>query len=77
MSFAVLYIRIQPNRVLHILNKILIVFLACQAIEETLIVILKCKPIEASFRVDVVGQCLDLRVLWWSTVCLQSSIQDT
>ena len=63
MSFAVLYIRIQPNRVLHILNKILIVFLACQAIEETLIVILKCKPIEASFRVDVVGQCLDLRVL--------------
>jgi hypothetical protein len=67
MSFAVLYIRIQPNRMLQTLNKVLIVFLACQGIEETLIVILKCKPIIASYRLDVVGKCLDLRVLWWST----------
>lgn len=68
MSFAVLYIRIQPNHILNVLNKILIAFLVCQAIEETLVVILKCKPIEASYKVDVVGECLDLRVLWWSTV---------
>lgn len=68
MSFAVLYIRIQPKRILQILNKVLIVFLACQGIEETLIVILKCKPIIASYRLDIVGKCLDLRVLWWSTV---------
>lgn len=70
MSFAVLYIRINPQRQLVLLNKCIMAFLACQAIEEVFVVVFKCTPIEASFKVDVVGKCLDLHVLWWSTVSL-------
>ncbi|RKL18757.1 hypothetical protein BFJ68_g3780 [Fusarium oxysporum] len=68
-SFAVLYLRINPQPVLRILNKCLIVFLAMQAIEEALIVILQCRPVMAAYVVPrpAHAKCLDLRVLWWCT----------
>ncbi|KAF5719766.1 transcriptional regulatory [Fusarium mundagurra] len=68
-SFAVLYLRINPQPILRILNKCLIVFLAMQAIEEALIVIFQCRPVMAAYIVPrpANAKCLDLRVLWWCT----------
>ncbi|CAM1501886.1 Fc.00g038700.m01.CDS01 [Cosmosporella sp. VM-42] len=66
-SFAVLYLRIQPEKKLRIANKILMVFLACQAIEEALLVIFKCTPVRASWVVGIEAKCVDIRVLWWTT----------
>ncbi|KAF5687363.1 transcriptional regulatory [Fusarium denticulatum] len=68
-SFAVLYLRINPQPVLRILNKCLLVFLAMQAIEEALIVIFQCRPVMAAYVVPrpAHAKCLDLRVLWWCT----------
>ncbi|KAL0933595.1 uncharacterized protein CTRU02_210394 [Colletotrichum truncatum] len=65
MSFAVLYIRMLPDRRLIIINKVIIVFLCCQAIEESLIPIFQCQPIAKAWAPGMAGQCLDLPVLWW------------
>ncbi|KAH7175649.1 hypothetical protein EDB81DRAFT_939779 [Dactylonectria macrodidyma] len=74
-SFAVLYLRIQPNRKLRIANKCLVVFLFAQAIEETCVVVFKCNPISASWNLEqlATAKCLDLRVLWWSTFIFNMS----
>ncbi|KAM5361220.1 hypothetical protein ACJZ2D_013236 [Fusarium nematophilum] len=73
-SFAVLYLRINPQPALRIANKCLIVFLACQAIEEACIVIFQCRPIIAAYKLGVEGaKCLDLHVLWWSTFVFNMS----
>ncbi|KXH33489.1 hypothetical protein CSAL01_11509 [Colletotrichum salicis] len=66
MSFAVLYIRMLPDRRLVMMNKAIILFLCCQAIEESLIPIFQCKPIAKAWTVGMEGSCLDLPVLWWS-----------
>lgn len=70
-----LYLRINPQPVLRILNKCLIVFLAMQAIEEALIVILQCRPVMAAYVVPrpAHAKCIDLRVLWWCTVSRQKT----
>ncbi|KAK1659133.1 hypothetical protein BDP55DRAFT_720060 [Colletotrichum godetiae] len=66
MSFAVLYIRMLPDRRLVMMNKAIILFLCCQAIEESLIPIFQCNPIAKAWTVGMEGSCLDLPVLWWS-----------
>ncbi|CAI0646610.1 unnamed protein product [Colletotrichum noveboracense] len=65
MSFAVLYIRMLPERRLIIVNKTIVVFLCCQAIEESMIPIFQCHPIAKAWIPSTVGTCLDLPVLWW------------
>ncbi|KAL3302578.1 integral membrane protein [Colletotrichum asianum] len=65
MSFAVLYIRMLPERRLIIVNKTIVVFLCCQAIEESMIPIFQCHPIAKAWIPSMVGTCLDLPVLWW------------
>ncbi|KAG9251428.1 uncharacterized protein F5Z01DRAFT_692182 [Emericellopsis atlantica] len=67
ITFAILYIRVLPQRFLQLLNKFLIAFLIAQATEESLIAILHCRPIEAAFKLGVHGKCLNMNVLWWST----------
>ncbi|CAK7219820.1 hypothetical protein SBRCBS47491_003980 [Sporothrix bragantina] len=66
-SFAVLYLRILQGRRLAMLNKFLIVFLLCQAIEETLVVVLQCRPIAKAWDVTIDGHCIRLVPLWWCT----------
>ncbi|KAK1480249.1 hypothetical protein CTAM01_14458 [Colletotrichum tamarilloi] len=66
MSFAVLYIRMLPDRRLVVMNRAIILFLCGQAIEESLIPIFQCKPIAKAWTVGMEGTCLDLPVLWWS-----------
>ncbi|KAL0766737.1 hypothetical protein CaCOL14_010308 [Colletotrichum acutatum] len=66
MSFAVLYIRMLPDRRLVVMNRAIIILLCCQAIEESLIPIFQCKPIAKAWTVGLEGSCLDLPVLWWS-----------
>lgn len=75
-SFAVLYLRIQPNRTLRIANKCLIIFLFAQAIEETCVVVFNCRPVSASWNLEQLktAKCLDIHVLWWSTVSILLSI---
>ncbi|WQF86812.1 hypothetical protein CDEST_11826 [Colletotrichum destructivum] len=65
MSFAVLYIRMLPGRRLIMMNKGIIAFLCCQAIEESLIPVFQCKPVAKAWTVEKEGVCLDLPVLWW------------
>jgi hypothetical protein len=72
MSFAVLYIRLLPKALLININKAMVIFLACQTLEESLITILQCRPVHSAWKVGVEGTCLDLRILWWSTVSYQS-----
>lgn len=60
--------RINPQPSLRYLNQGLIIFVVCQAIEESAIALFKCRPVAASWNVDIEGQCLDLMPLWWSTV---------
>ncbi|KAI0136913.1 hypothetical protein BJ170DRAFT_677777 [Xylariales sp. AK1849] len=67
MSFAVLYLRLLPERGLHILNKCLVAFLFAQAVEETLVVLLKCSPISKSWEPNLDGTCLSLVPLWYIT----------
>lgn len=77
-SFAILYIQILPKYWLTIANKILIVFVICQAIEETMTAIFRCRPISAGFDIARIpnsnsslvqtDQCLELTVMWWTTV---------
>ncbi|KXH33543.1 hypothetical protein CSIM01_10599 [Colletotrichum simmondsii] len=74
MSFAVLYIRMLPDRRLVMMNRAIILFLCGQAIEESLIPILQCKPIAKAWTVGMEGSCLDLPVLWWSGVSEKSSL---
>ncbi|CAK7210662.1 hypothetical protein SEUCBS140593_000906 [Sporothrix eucalyptigena] len=66
-SFAVLYLRILQGRRLAMLNKFLIVFLVCQAIEETLVVVLQCRPISKAWDTTVEGHCIRLVPMWWCT----------
>ena len=67
-SFAVLYLRVFPENKLSILNKCIVVFVFCQAIEEVLIVIFKCSPVSKSWYPELDGSCLSLVPLWWCTV---------
>lgn len=66
-SFAVLYLRILQGRALAMLNKFLIVFLLCQAIEETLVVVLQCLPIARAWDSSIDGTCFKLVPLWCCT----------
>ncbi|KAL1891028.1 hypothetical protein Sste5346_007851 [Sporothrix stenoceras] len=66
-SFAVLYLRILQGRGLAMLNKFLMVFLLCQAIEETLVVVLQCRPIARAWDSSIEGTCFKLVPLWWCT----------
>ncbi|KAF6834607.1 integral membrane protein [Colletotrichum plurivorum] len=65
MSFAVLYIRMLPERHLIIMNKIITGFLCCQAVEESLLPIFQCQPIAKAWTPGMPGRCIDLPVLWW------------
>lgn len=75
MSFAVLYIRMLPERRLIIVNKTIVVFLCCQAIEESMIPIFQCHPIAKAWIPSMVGTCLDLPVLWWIGVSVRLLIR--
>ena len=67
-SFAVLYLRILQGRRLALLNKFIMVFLLCQAIEETLVVMLQCQPVAKAWDASIAGgHCLNLRPMWWCT----------
>ncbi|KAI1210700.1 uncharacterized protein F4807DRAFT_459541 [Annulohypoxylon truncatum] len=66
-SFAMLYLRIFPEGNFRIVNRVLIVFVLCQAIEETCVVIFKCQPIRKSWDFQLEGSCHDLHPLWYST----------
>lgn len=66
-SFAVLYLRILQGRRLAMLNKFLMVFLLCQAIEETLVVVLQCRPIARAWDSSIDGTCFKLVPMWWCT----------
>ncbi|KAJ3535902.1 hypothetical protein NM208_g6946 [Fusarium decemcellulare] len=74
-SFAVLYLRINPQPALRIANKCLVVFLTCQAIEEAFIVIFQCKPFHAAYMAErpADAKCLNMYVLWWSTFVFNMS----
>lgn len=63
-----------PDRRLVVMNRAIILFLCCQAIEESLIPIFQCKPIAKAWTVGMEGSCLDLPVLWWSGVSEKSSL---
>lgn len=67
-SFAVLYLRVFPENKLLILNKFIVVFVFCQALEEVLIVVFKCSPVSKSWHPELDGRCLSLVPLWWCTV---------
>ncbi|KAI8625470.1 hypothetical protein F5Y19DRAFT_450156 [Xylariaceae sp. FL1651] len=66
-SFAILYLRLFPVRSLMILNKAVVIFLLCQAIEESLVVPFRCSPIKKSWIPDLEGYCFDLHPLWYTT----------
>ncbi|KAI1083998.1 hypothetical protein F5B20DRAFT_526262 [Whalleya microplaca] len=66
-SFAVLFLRILPERPLRILNKLLVGFLLCQAIEETFVVLFKCSPVQKSWYPQLEGRCITLSPLWYTT----------
>ena len=51
-----------------ILNKLLILFVTCQATEEVFVVLFKCKPFLKSFYPEMEGTCINLIPLWWTTV---------
>ncbi|CAK7233657.1 hypothetical protein SCUCBS95973_008668 [Sporothrix curviconia] len=61
-SFAVLYLRILQGRRHALLNKFLVVFLLCQAVEETLVVILQCRPVAKAWDSRVAGHCYRLHL---------------
>ncbi|CAG9949056.1 unnamed protein product [Clonostachys rosea f. rosea IK726] len=73
MSFAVLYMRLLPKTHLLILNKCLIGFLFCQALEETMIAIFMCVPVGSAWTPGMKGKCIDIRVLWWKTFAFNLS----
>ncbi|OAA58440.1 hypothetical protein SPI_06513 [Niveomyces insectorum RCEF 264] len=66
-SFAVLYLRILQGRKLAILNKIIIVFLLGQALEETMVVVFQCRPIAKAWDSSLEGHCYKLVPMWWCT----------
>ncbi|KAI0884638.1 uncharacterized protein GGS22DRAFT_188848 [Annulohypoxylon maeteangense] len=66
-SFAVLYLRIFPEGDFRIVNKVLLVFVFLQAIEETCVVVFRCHPVQKSWDPQLEGSCLDLHPLWYST----------
>ncbi|TLD04237.1 uncharacterized protein PgNI_12158 [Pyricularia grisea] len=67
-SFAVLYLRLIPNRYVQILNKCLIFYIFCQAIEETL-----CQPVAKAWDPKIKGSCINIEIMWWvgfvSNIC--------
>lgn len=67
-SFAILYLRIFPDGGFRTVNKILIVFLFAQAVEEMFVVLFKCKPVVKSWDFTLEGSCLDLQPLFYTAV---------
>ncbi|KAL8391783.1 hypothetical protein RB595_002116 [Gaeumannomyces hyphopodioides] len=66
-SFAFLYMRFLAHTGrgwVVPLNTAVLVFLACQAIEEVSVVIFQCVPIESQWRPDVEGACYGLAPMW-------------
>ncbi|TLD03418.1 uncharacterized protein PgNI_12349 [Pyricularia grisea] len=64
-SFAVLYLRLIPNRYVQILNKCLIFYMFCQAIEETLINVFQCQPVAKAWDPKIKGSCINIEIMWW------------
>ncbi|KAI0146367.1 hypothetical protein GGR57DRAFT_478958 [Xylariaceae sp. FL1272] len=65
-SFAILYLRLFPMKTLRILNKILIVFLTCQLLEEIFVVAFRCVPIAKLWRPEISGHCVDIHPFWYT-----------
>lgn len=64
-SFAVLYLRLIPNRYVQILNKCLIFYMFCQAIEETLVNVFQCQPVAKAWDPKIKGSCINIEIMWW------------
>ncbi|KAI1106799.1 hypothetical protein F4804DRAFT_285641 [Jackrogersella minutella] len=69
-SFAILYLRIFPEGGFRLVNKVLIVFVCLQAIEETCVVLLRCNPVRKAWDFETEGTCFDLHPFWYSTFAL-------
>jgi hypothetical protein len=69
-SFAVLYLRLLDSGGLwHIrLNQCVLVFLFCQAIEETCTVIFQCRPLQKAWEPEIEGYCIPLEPIWYTGV---------
>ncbi|TLD13964.1 uncharacterized protein PgNI_04118 [Pyricularia grisea] len=72
-SFAVLYLRLIPNRYVQILNKCIIFYVFCQAIEESLVNIFQCQPVAKAWDPKIEGTCINIEIMWWvgfvSNIC--------
>ncbi|TLS28104.1 hypothetical protein PpBr36_00911, partial [Pyricularia pennisetigena] len=72
-SFAVLYLRLIPNRYVQILNRCIIVYVLCQAIEETLVNVFQCRPVAKAWDPAIEGTCVNIKTMWWvgfvSNIC--------
>ncbi|TLD26639.1 hypothetical protein PspLS_04626 [Pyricularia sp. CBS 133598] len=72
-SFAVLYLRLIPNKYARWLNRGIIFYVLCQAIEESLINIFQCRPVAKAWDPSMEGTCVNIETMWWvgfvSNIC--------
>ncbi|EHA54536.1 hypothetical protein MGG_01398 [Pyricularia oryzae 70-15] len=72
-SFAVLYLRLIPNRYVQWLNRGIIFYVLCQAIEETFVNIFQCRPVAKAWDPSLEGTCINIETMWWfgfvSNIC--------
>ncbi|EJT70840.1 hypothetical protein GGTG_11863 [Gaeumannomyces tritici R3-111a-1] len=66
-SFACFYLRLISDRRWVLVNRLAIVCLLCQGIEQCLYEILQCKPIHKAWTPGVEGTCIPL---WWGGFAL-------
>ncbi|KAL8387036.1 hypothetical protein RB595_010206 [Gaeumannomyces hyphopodioides] len=64
-SFACFYLRLISDRRWVLVNRLIIVCLLCQGVEQCLYEILQCKPIHKAWTPGVEGTCISLLPLWW------------
>lgn len=64
-SFAVLYLRLIPNRYVQWLNRGIIFYVLCQAIEETFVNIFQCRPVAKAWDPSLEGTCINIETMWW------------
>ena len=69
-SLAALYLTVFRRRscLLHTLNRGLLLFFLCQAVEETAVVMSRCLPAIWSWSSTGPGICVNLKPFWWTTV---------
>ncbi|KAK8068981.1 satratoxin biosynthesis SC1 cluster protein 4 [Apiospora phragmitis] len=68
-SLAALYLTVFRGRscLLHTLNQCLLLFLVCEAIEETAVVTSQCLPTIGAWSSTGPGACVNLKPFWWTT----------